>query len=332
MIRARLMQAALAFPEVEHAAWINNVVMEGSSTQSLNVRGIDSVSRLGRFDSQTATPDYFATMRTRILRGRAFTDADAANAPPVMIVSEGMARRIWPDEDAIGQCVTISFPIPNTPGLPAGCATIVGIAEDAVHNPAADEPFRYYVPVDQFRLFGASLLLLRLRTDPARDAETIRRTLQKELTGLSFLTARPLRELVDEQRRSWEIGAGMFVAFGLLALVVASVGLYGVISYNVAQRMHELGVRVALGAQPGRILGLIVGEGVRFALVGVGLGVALALAVSRWLQPLLYQQSAKDPIVYALVAVVLLLVSVAASTAPALRAAQADPNVALRSD
>ena len=214
----------------------------------------------------------------------------------------------------------------------AGCSTIVGIAEDAVHNPVADEPFRYYMPVISSRTFGASVLLLRMRGDPARAADDMRRALQKELSGLSFVTARPLSELVDEQRRSWEIGAGMFVAFGLLALVVASVGLYGVVSYNVAQRMHELGVRAALGAQPGRILGLIVGQGVRIALVGVGLGVALALAASRWLQPLLYQQSAKDPIVYALVAVVLLLVSIAASTAPALRAAKADPNSALRAD
>ena len=118
----------------------------------------------------------------------------------------------------------------------------------------------------------------------------------------------------------------------LLALVVAAVGLYGVISYNVAQRMHELGVRVALGAQPGNILRLVVTQGVQFALAGVGAGIVLALAASRWFQSSLFRQSAKDPIVYALVAVTLLIVAVAASTSPALRAAKADPNAALRSD
>ena len=109
----------------------------------------------------------------------------------------------------------------------------------------------------------------------------------------------------------------MFVAFGLLALVVASVGLYGVISYNVAQRMHELGVRVALGAQSENILRLVVGQGMTFAVTGVLLGAILSLAASRWLQPLLFHQSARDPLIYGLVAVVLLFVAVAASIAPA---------------
>ncbi len=328
----RLIAAAQRLPEVEYAAWVSSSVIEGSTTQNLSIRGIDSVSRLGRFDSQTATPDYFAAMQTRILRGRGITSADGPNAPKVLVVSEGMAKRIWPTEDAIGQCITIALPPPVAVGSVPPCAVIVGIAEDAVHNPVADEPYRYYMPLDQYPQFGAGRLLLRMRGDPARATESVRSTLQKEIASLSFLTARPLSDLVDRQRRSWQIGAMMFVAFGLLALIVASVGLYGVIAYNVGQRMHELGVRVALGAQPGNILGLIVGQGMNFALAGVVLGVILALVASRWLQPLLYQQSAKDPIVYVGVAVVLLFVAIAASTAPALRAAKADPNAALRSD
>jgi ABC-type antimicrobial peptide transport system permease subunit len=152
------------------------------------------------------------------------------------------------------------------------------------------------------------------------------------MPGQQYVTVRPLGELVDDQRRSWTIGATMFAGFGVLALIVAAVGLYGVISYNVAQRMQELGVRVALGAQPANILGLVVGQAVRFALAGVGAGTLLALAASHWFQPLLFRQSAKDPIVYALVGAALLLVAILSSATPALRAARADPNAALRSE
>jgi predicted permease len=332
IIRARLLAAVKTLPDVEQAAFVSTAPFEGSSTQILTVSGIDSVSRLGRFDSQTMTPGYFEVMRTRILRGRGVLESDRAGAPRVIVVSEGMAHAIWPDKDAIGQCIEVDVWRAGPIATPLPCATVVGIAEDVLHDPIIDEPFRYYVSVDQYPEFGASELLVRMRGDPGRAAERVRRAMQSQLSGLSFVTVRPLRELIDGQRRSWILGATMFVGFGLLALIVAAVGLYGVIAYNVAQRMHELGVRVALGAQPGNILGLIVGQGLRFALAGVAVGVVLALSASRWLQPLLFRQSARDPIVYAIVSVVLLLVATVASTVPALRAARADPNTALRSD
>ena len=124
----------------------------------------------------------------------------------------------------------------------------------------------------------------------------------------------------------------MFAAFGVLALIVGAIGLYGVVGYNVTQRMHELGVRVALGAQSRDILGLVVGQGVRFAVAGVALGTVLAYVASRWLEPLLFRQSARDPVVYGLVGMILVFVALAASAAPAFRASRADPNTALRSE
>ena len=124
----------------------------------------------------------------------------------------------------------------------------------------------------------------------------------------------------------------MFVAFGGLALLVAAVGLYGVITYNVAQRMHELGVRIALGAQSRDVVRLVVGQGVRFALAGVTIGLGLALLAARWIQPLLFEQSARDPAVYAVVGGLLLVVAMIASGVPAARATRADPNSALRAE
>src|SRR6185503_10449778 len=152
------------------------------------------------------------------------------------------------------------------------------------------------------------------------------------MPGQSYIRVVPFNQIIDSERRSWRVGATMFVAFGVLALLVAAVGLYGVITYNVAQRMHELGIRVALGAQSGDVVRLVVGQGVRFALVGVTLGLALALLGAKWIQPLLFQQSARDPATYGLVALVLLTVALAASALPALRATRADPNAALRGE
>jgi ABC-type antimicrobial peptide transport system permease subunit len=137
---------------------------------------------------------------------------------------------------------------------------------------------------------------------------------------------------VYNAQRSWRLGATMFAAFGVLALVVAAVGLYGVIGYNVAQRSHELGVRVALGAQRPDLLRLVAGQSLRFAVAGVTLGVIVAGLASGWVQPLLFRQSATDPVTYAAVASLMIVVALCASAAPALRASRADPNTALRSE
>jgi len=137
---------------------------------------------------------------------------------------------------------------------------------------------------------------------------------------------------VAPQMRSWRLGATMFTIFGLLALVVAAIGLYSVVAYDVSQRTRELGVRVALGASAGAVLRLVVGEGVRVVIIGLAVGAAVALALASRVSPLLYQVSAKDPVTYAGVVGILLVVAIVASLAPALRAARVDPNVALRAD
>jgi putative ABC transport system permease protein len=247
----------------------------------------------------------------------------------VAVVSAAMAQRLWPRQDALGMCLRLSWRSARPDTMP--CTTVIGVAENAVHDPAADHPLRYYLPEAQLD-FRATWLLLRMRRDPAAAAEDVRATLQAAMPGNALVSVRPARELFDAKRRSWLVGATLFVGFGALALLVAAVGLYGVIAYTVAQRMHELGVRIALGAQGGDVVRLVVGQGARFAAAGLAVGGALAFVAARWVQPLLYQQSAADPTVFGGVAAVMIAVAAVASAMPAVKAMRADPNSVLRAD
>jgi ABC-type antimicrobial peptide transport system permease subunit len=204
-----------------------------------------------------------------------------------MVVSQKMASTLWPGQDAIGKCVRLNADT-------APCREVVGIAEDIKSHQLNDEPdMYYYMPATQFNP-NQTGLFVRVRGDASRYADAVRRSLQREMPAPAYITTTPLTEVLGQQTRSWRLGASMFSAFGLLALVLAAIGLYSVIAYNVAQRTHELGVRMALGA------------------------------------PLLFDESPRDPIVYVAVAAVLLLVSTAASWLPARRAANVEPTRALR--
>jgi ABC-type antimicrobial peptide transport system permease subunit len=152
------------------------------------------------------------------------------------------------------------------------------------------------------------------------------------MPGASYVVATPFGDIIGSQTRSWELGATMFVAFGALALALAAIGLYSVVAYNVAQRTHELGVRVALGAQGRDVVRLVVTDGLRLAGMGVAIGAVIAFAASKWVKPLLFNVSPTDPTVFTLVVVTLVAVAMAASWVPARRASRVDPNVALRAD
>lgn len=325
-LRDRLRQAATTIPGVQHVSRQVAVPFWSTWSMGLYVQGIDTVSRLGQFNLNAVSPDYFATMGTRILRGRGITAADLANGPRAMVVSEGMAKTLWPDKDAIGQCVRISADT-----MP--CTYVVGVAENITQqNLGADSAlFNYYLPSAQFNPNQGGLFI-RVKGDAAQAADGIRRRLQHEMPGASYVTTTPMTRILGGQTRSWHLGATMFVAFGILALALAAIGLYSVIAYNVAQRTHELGVRVAIGAQSADLIRLVVSDGLRMAMLGVGIGAAAAFFAARWVKPLLFEESPKDPFVFGGVVLVLVVTAIAASWMPALRASRVDPNVALRSD
>jgi predicted permease len=325
-LRRRLLASATDMPGVSHATLQESIPFAGETSWPVFVSGIDSVASLGRFDFNTVSPDYFATMGTRIVRGRGFEASDVDGAPWVAVVGESMAAALWPGRNPIGQCIRVA-----ADSMP--CRHVVGVAEDIRSQSVEAESklFFYYMPAAQWRPQEGGLFV-RSRGDARRLAEPLRKRLQAEMPGTSFVTVSRLGDIVDVQLRSWIVGARVFTAFGMLALVLAAVGLYSVIAYNVAQRRHELGVRLALGAARAGIVRLVVAESVRFALVGVAIGSIASLAGGRWIGPMLFKQSPRDPAVFGLVALVLLVVAVVASWIPALRAAGVDPRTAFQSD
>jgi predicted permease len=327
-MQRELVVRAQAVPGVQSAAFASSIPFRSTSSRGFFVAGIDSVRKLGQFTYQTTTPDYFRTFGTRILRGRSFTASDVVGTPPVTVVSQSMARVLWPGKDAIGQCIHIREE-------KAPCTTVIGISEDIVQQSGQltdPKRYQYYLPLLQVQSTASNYVILKMTGDPAEHADAVRRALQPLMPGRAYVTVTPMRDVVGRTQRSWKLGANLFVIFGVLALVVAAIGLYGVLAYNVTQRMHELGVRVALGAQAGDILRLVVGQGARFAAAGVVVGSALAFFASKWVEPLLFNQSARDPVVYVAVGILMILVALAASVSPAYRASGADPNAALRSE
>jgi putative ABC transport system permease protein len=322
-LQRRLLERARAIPGVQSAAATFGVPFWASLNEDIFVPGHDSVSRLGAFYLLRVGGDYFATAGTPILRGRALTEADRTGGPPVAVVSETMARRVWPGEEAIGKCIKV-----DADTMP--CSAIVGIAKDVRWGSLGDDDrMQHYHPMPAD---GRGWLYVRTNGDPKRLIEPLRRSLQQLMPGTAFVTVGALSSTLDPVLRPFRLGATMFTLFGALALVVAAIGLYGVIAYSVAQRMHEMGVRVALGARTGDLLRLVVWEGLRVALVGIVLGAAGSLAAGRLVASLLFGVPSNDPLTFIVVALVLLAVATVASLVPAWRASRVDPNLALRAE
>jgi len=324
-LAVRLMEAARTVPGVTNASLALTVPLADTWAQGLFVAGIDSVDRLGQFTLQAGSPEFFATMGTRVVRGRGFTADDRAQSPKVAVVSQAMAATLWPNQEPLGQCFRMSADT-------APCVTVVGVAENIKQNSITDDPsLHYYLPIEQFNPASA-VVFARTRGAAEALVETLRRELQPLMPGASYVSVTPMEEIVGPNFRSWQLGATMFLTFGGLALVLAAIGLYSVIAYDVAQRQRELGIRIAMGARLGDVVRLVMGDGLRFALTGVALGGVIVLVTGRWVGPLLYEQSPRDPLVLGVVSGALLAVAAVASALPTLRATRVDPTVALRTE
>ena len=277
--------------------------------------------------------DWFKTAGTTILQGRAFTDADRAGAPRVVIVNATMARAFWPGESPLGKCLLLGdVTAPRSAPMP--CGEVVGIAADVARMFLKDSAdAMYFVPIEQNATpWPAKYLLVRTASGPAATIPAVRRALQDVAPDLPFVTVQPAEDMFGWQLQPWRMGTAMFGVFALLGLLLAAVGLYGLLSFVVTRRTPELAVRMALGAEASEVRWLVVRHGLKLASLGVVIGVPFAMGLGRALASRLFGVSASNPMLLTVGAAVLLAVAAAASYVPARRATRLDPALALRAE
>jgi len=271
-------------------------------------------------------PEYFKALETPVLLGREFTDADAASAPKVAIINQTMARHYFGDSNPIGR----RFSIPGWRG-DSSWLEIVGVIQDAkYYNLREQAPPQAYIPYLQSPESGSSTFEVRASTDPVSLAAGVRRLMQQADSRLPIFDIKTLSEQVDESLVEDRLVASFSTLFGLLALLLASVGLYGVMAHAVSRRTNEIGVRMALGAQPGQILAMVMQETLLLVALGVAVGIPVALAASRLIRSELYGLGPSDPFTISITTLLMLGVSGLAGYLPARRATKVDPMVALR--
>jgi putative ABC transport system permease protein len=272
---------------------------------------------------RVVTPDYFAALEIPLIHGRLLESGDRAAAPPVAVINQTMARIGWPDTDPIGKVVDLES---------GRSMTIVGVVGDT-RDLFADSlpPPTMYFPHGQFA-WRSMWLTVRTTGDPMSTVGAVRREVAAMNPGIVLTRVQPLTRLVRDTTAGPRLTVLVFAIFATAALVLAAIGLYGIVSYSVTQRTREIGVRMALGARPGGIVGSVLGQGVRLALIGVALGGLLAYWAVRALRSILYETEPTDPATFIGIAVMLVLVAGLASVVPAIRAARVDPLGALRSE
>jgi putative ABC transport system permease protein len=270
------------------------------------------------------TPDYFRVLQTPLLKGRFFTDGDNAEAPMVAIVNRALARKYFSNGEALGKRITFDDPKKDPKWV-----TIVGIVADVRHRALERAPQpEYYTPHAQFPVRNM-ILAVRSSQDPRSLTTSIRREIQSVDPDQPIANVRTLEQVVGESVAPRRLSVVLLGVFAGVAVLLAAVGIYGVMSFLVVQRTHEIGVRMALGAQRADVLKLVIGRALRLVAVGTAIGLIMALLSTSSLRALLYSVSAFDASTFVAVTLVLSFVALAASYIPALRATRADPMIAL---
>ena len=297
--------------------WQNDIIPEvNGGYQKINPGELINV------DWGIITADYFKTMGIPIKQGRSFTSQEAAQGTPVVIVDEQLARKFWPEGDALGKHIKYDGPVPHE---------IIGVAGD-VRNYGSQTPGRIkiYTPFGRFPLPRSALSVRSAGVDPSTLVAAIKDEIQAinkdvPVSEIGTLEERLARHIAPRRFNSWLLGL-----FALVALVLAAVGIYGVMSYAVTQRTREIGIRIALGAETKHVLRLTLGQGLKLVMLGVAAGAIASLALTRLMASLLFGISASDPITFVVIALLLTVVALLACYLPARRASRVDPMVALR--
>jgi len=317
---------AKSSPGVESATIASNFPLGGGLARTVFPEGQDEASgyrgTLTQLDD--ITPNFFQTLGIPLLLGREFTDADRKNTKQVAIVDEAMAKQFWANENAVGK----RFHFFGETAL----REVVGVARNTVVNVIGEEPQPLaYLPLTQ-DYAPAVTMQVRTKGRPETVIAEVRRQVQSLDTNLALTNLNTIGELIDQGLWAPRMGAVLLTGFGGLALLLAVVGVYGVLSYSVNQQTREIGIRMAMGAQSGRILRLVVGQGMRLAIVGLILGTLIALASTRVLSSLLFGVSAQDPLIFGGVSLILATAAILACYIPARRATKVNPIITLRDE
>jgi putative ABC transport system permease protein len=324
---SELVSRVKAVPGIQSAALVNYLPLGGSnSSANFLVEGEPEPSAGqesgGRY--RVCTPDYFQTMGISLLKGRGFTEQDKADGPPVLIVNETMARKHWPNGDAIGKRIRFYGPAEQNPWL-----EIVGVVNDVKHELNIPTTPEFYLPHAQDS-WNSMIVVARTTSEPAAMSSVIKQqvwAIDKDQPVFDVRTMKEVRSISVALYSFSSVTLGIFAG---VALLLASVGIYGVMAFAVAQRTHEIGVRMALGAKAFDVLKLVVVHGMKLALIGVAIGLAGAWALTGFMKSLLFGVEATDLFTFSAVALCLLIAALLACYIPARRATKVDPLVALR--
>jgi putative ABC transport system permease protein len=278
--------------------------------------------------TRVISPRYFQTMSIQLLQGRGFSEQDRVDAPAVAVINETMARRFWPEQDPLGKRIT---PGSATSTSPDDWITIVGVAKDVRQfELVADPKPQMYLSYAQAGFFNPRDLVVSTAVDPLSLAATVRRTVWEVDKDQPVSNIRTMEDIISESIARQRFSMLLLGIFAAVALVLAAVGIYGVMAYTVTQRTREFGIRMALGAGRGDVLRLAVGGGLKLILIGVVIGLVAAFILTRVMSSLLFGVSATDPTTFVIISVVLVSVAILASYIPARRATKVDPMIALR--
>jgi predicted permease len=333
----RVLERVRTLPGVQSAGVIDVLPLSGyGSHQPVQVEGRPVVAMADQpeLDMRLISPGYMSAMHIPLLRGREFDDSDVVGRPRAVLISQSMAREFWPNQDPIGKRLTLYF----FPDLPRVVVGVVGdVKLDTLNQTRSAAAF--YLPLDQisaargeqWQSYGMTLAV-RTNTEPLNLVSAIGNAVHEVDSEVPLLQIETLQDTVDESLTQQRFTMLLLAAFAGLALLLAAIGIYSVLSYAVRRRMREIGIRMALGAQISDVLRMVVIEGMKPTLLGVVIGLVGALALGRVLASVIYGVSARDLATFGTVAVLTTAVGLLASVLPALRAARVDPMKTLREE
>lgn len=324
---SELVRRVEGLPGVESAAAVNHLPLGGSnSSNPFLIEGTPEPPPGQQFSGRyrVCTPNYFRTMGIAVLKGRGFTEQDKAGSQPVIIVNETLARKYWPNTDPLGKRMRYPGPLEQNPWM-----QVVGVVQDVKHELNLPVTPDYYVPHAQ-DAWQSMVLVAKTKVEPAAMAAPIRQQVWAIDKDQPVFDVHTMREVQAISLALYSFSSVMLGIFAGVALLLAAIGIYGVMSYTVSQRTQEIGIRMALGARAADVLKLVIRNGMSMAVIGVVAGLAGAFAITRLMASLLFGVSPTDAVTFALVTAGLLVVALLACYIPARRATKVDPLVALR--